>query len=547
MSGFLTNVIMSGGDWRAFERMPARVLSHLGWRDIQIIGEAGDKGGDILAIDPSGKTWVIQAKSVTGDRLVGHAAIEEALNAMCAYNADAIAIATNGNFTHSAKIRRDELNNEGFEVKLWNGAWFRQLFDKLPYLSKSRKNPLNYQKRVINKLENVYNEDARRALFIMATGLGKTVTAATAAQYFWEQGARRILVLCHLQDLALQLEQSFWTQLGKDVPTTTFYEGAVPSTREGVAFGLFQTLQNWLPSLDSDSYDVVIVDEAHHALSSAFSTCLRYLKPRLLVGMTATPWRGDGRQLELLFGTTLDSISLVDGMKMGYLARVDYRVYCDNIDWEQIPSISKKRLTIRDLNKKLFLPQRDDAIIDGIHEVCREFETPRIAVFSPSITHSQRFAEMLTQSGIDCVPLSGVEKVQRRANLLAFSSGKINAVTAVDVLNEGIDIPDINILVFLRATHSRRIFLQQLGRGLRLSKNKDKAVVLDYVSDIRRIAYAIEIDHEAREKDKETLVFRDSLVSFTNEKMGEFVNAWLEDVASSEYDEHQELYFPGLG
>lgn len=538
---------MSGSDWRAFERMPARMLSHLGWRDIQIIGEAGDCGGDILAVDRKGKTWVIQAKSVTGDRLVGPRAIQEALNAASVYEADALAVATNGDFTHSAMIRRDELMADGFETRLWNNAWFEAVYAKLPDCSYGYKEPLDHQKGVIDKLKTAYLDGRSRALFVMATGLGKTVTAATAASFFWEQGARRILVLCHLQDLALQLEQSFWTQIPKEAPTSCFFEGEMPSTQEGITFGLYQTLRGWLPGIDSNAYDVIIVDEAHHALSSGFASCLHYLKPKMLVGMTATPWRGDGQSLTTLFGEPLETISLVDGMKLGFLAKVDYRVFCDNIDWDNMQSISQKSLTIRDLNKRLFLPQRDDAVIENLLKVMEEVPNPRIAIFSPSIEHSHLFAEMLTSAGARCKPLSGVDKVQRRANLLAFSSGKIPAVTAVDVMNEGIDVPDVNILVFLRATHSRRIFLQQLGRGLRVAKGKDKTIVLDFVSDIRRIAYAIEIDNEARRKDRETLVFKNRLVSFDNQQMGDFVTAWLEDISSDDFGDNQELFFPGLG
>lgn len=538
---------MSGGNWRAFERIPARLLAHLGWRDIQIIGGAGDCGGDTLAVDPLGKTWVVQAKSVTGDRLVGPKAIQEALHAAAVYGAEGLAVVTNGDFTNSALQRRDELNAEGYTVRLWNSAWLRGVYKKLPYYSKSRKDPLAYQNEVIEKLKAAYLKENRRALFVMATGLGKSVTAATATDFFWKQGARRILVLCHLQDLALQLEQSFWSQISKDIPTSCFFEGAPPSTQEGITFGLYQTLRGWLPGIDPTTFDVVIVDEAHHALSSGFASCLHYLTPKFLLGMTATPWRGDGQSLSTVFGESLQTISLVDGMKRGFLAKVDYRVFCDNIDWDNMQSISQKSLSIRDLNKRLFLPQRDDAVIENLLATLDEVSDPRIAIFSPSIEHSHLFAEMLTAAGVKCKPLSGVDKIKRRTNLLAFSAGTLPAVTAVDVMNEGIDVPDVNILVFLRATHSRRIFLQQLGRGLRLAKHKEKAIVLDFVSDIRRIAYAIEIDNEAREKSKETLLLQDRLVSFDNQSIGDFVNAWLEDVSSDEYSDDQELYFPGLG
>ena len=123
------------------------------------------------------------------------------------------------------------------------------------------------------------------------------------------------------------------------------------------------------------------------------------------------------------------------------------------------------------------------------------------------------------------------------------------ALTSVDVLNEGIDVPDLNTLVFLRATHSRRIFIQQLGRGLRLAPGKEKVVVLDYVTDIRRLAAIVGLDQEAKEETKageiETVYLSDGVVSFSDERAQAFVNAWLEDVASLEdTEEAEKLTFP---
>ena len=114
-------------------------------------------------------------------------------------------------------------------------------------------------------------------------------------------------------------------------------------------------------------------------------------------------------------------------------------------------------------------------------------------------------------------------------------------------MNEGIDVPDVNILVFLRATHSRRIFVQQLGRGLRISDGKEKVIVLDFVSDIRRMAEVTEMSNEGKVKgaEKEILFLKNGLVSFTNEKMGKFVNTWLEDVADlGDAEEGAKLTFP---
>ncbi|MFK7759629.1 MAG: DEAD/DEAH box helicase, partial [Phycisphaerales bacterium] len=145
--------------------------------------------------------------------------------------------------------------------------------------------------------------------------------------------------------------------------------------------------------------------------------------------------------------------------------------------------------------------------------------------------------------------LSIDDKLTRRKRLMDFTSGKLSAVTAVDVLNEGIDVPDINVLVFLRATHSRRIFVQQLGRGLRIAPNKSKVIVLDFVTDLRRIAAVIELDHEAKSKpkagEKETVYLGDGIVTFTDDKIEAFVEAWINDVSSlQDTDGAEKLTFP---
>lgn len=265
--------------------------------------------------------------------------------------------------------------------------------------------------------------------------------------------------------------------------------------------------------------------------------------------MTATPWRGDGALLDSVFGEPIDRVSLVDGMHMGYLAKVDYRMMCDNIDWDEVPKLAKKTVTIRDLNKRLFMPQRDDAVINHILTAMKDFDRPRIAIFSPSVAHAREFARKLTSRGISSENASTDDRLKRRSILMDFTAGRLTAITSVDVLNEGIDVPDINILVFLRATHSRRIFVQQLGRGLRLAPGKEKVVVLDFVTDIRRLAAVVGLDREAKEEtaqgEVETVYMRDGVVSFSDARAEAFVEAWLEDVTNLEETEDAEkLAFP---
>ena len=507
-------------------------------------------GGDIIATrqeENQIKSWVVQSKAVTGDRYIGPQAINEAINALSYYDVNTAAVATNGEFTRTAHQRQERLKANGYNLKLWNGAFLRTLVEKMPSDHMGFRKLRPYQDRIVDKVLGAFDRGERKAFFIVATGLGKTVIDATIARHLWERGCRRILVLCHATDLALQLEQGFWSQITKEVPTSVFFDGLPPRDTEGISFGLYQSLYGYLPGIEPDRFDVIIVDEAHHALAHGFRTCVEHLQPKFLIGMTATPWRGDGQSLTFLFGDPIEKVSLVDGMAMGYLSKVDYRILCDNVDWDNMESLSQRKLTVRDLNKRLFLPQRDEAVIAELHRVIKDIPNPRVAIFSPSIEHSNRFAEMLSAAGIPCAALSRVDKVERRRRLLAFASGAYQAICAVDVMNEGIDVPDVNVLVFLRATHSRRIFVQQLGRGLRLSEGKEKVIVLDFVSDIRRMAEMIEMNREGKAKgaEKEVLYLQEGFVSFSNARVERFVDAWLEDVADlSGSDDEVKLTFP---
>jgi len=549
---FLTPEILKGTDWRAVERAVARVMSHCGWQSVQLIGGSGDAGGDIVGvreIDGRKVVFVVQVKCVMGASYIGIPAVQEAVDAMGQYSANIAVVATNGDFTASAKARQKELVKAGFDVRLWNGKFLQDLLSKWPETHHERQELRPYQSKIVVDCLKAFELGKPRAFFIVATGLGKTVIAAEVLSTLLAQGkVKRALVLCHTQDLALQLEQSFWRLLPKSVPTRVFFDGAPPKLYDGVNFGLYQTLSNYLSGIEPGDYGVVIVDEAHHALAPAFKKCLDHLKPHHLLGMTATPWRGDASPLEEVFGPPLGSVSLVDGMSQGYLAQVDYRIYCDTIKWDEMSSITKGEMTIRDLNKRLFIPQRDDAVIAELKRHTEQIPEPRMIIFCASIEHCNRFAALLNSSThLICKPISGLDRVERYKTLMEFASGKIHAVTAVDVLNEGIDVPDTNVLVFLRSTHSRRIFIQQLGRGLRLAPGKESLLVLDFVTDIRRLAEVMDFEKEIRDSKKKyrEVYLKDRVIAFNNEAALPFIEQWIKDVADlGEADDSHKLKFP---
>lgn len=548
---FLTPEIMSGANWRALERAVARVLGHCGWNDVVVVGETNDGGADVVGNRPGKdgrqETYVVQVKAVSGDNFVGVTAVQEALAAMHSYAAKHAIVATNGSFTDSAVARADSLRKEGFSIRLWNGRTLEELLARWPEAHHARRTPRPYQEKAISGVLAEFECGRASAYFTFATGLGKSFVASKITSELATRGLRRSLVLCHLRELALQLERSFWPQLDKRLPTRVFFEGTPPLPCDGVNFGLFQTLGNTLSSIDPEAFDLIVVDEAHHAPASGFRTILDSLKPKFLLGMTATPFRDDGLLLEDVFGQAAAKVSLLEGMNLGYLAQVEYLVYCDNIDWREVKRLTRGKMSVRDLNRRLFIPQRDEAILGEVLSVARKTLNPRIIVFCSSIEHGERFASLLTANGVPCAALSGQNRAERYNKLMQFSRGALAAVTAVDVLNEGIDVPEVNIVVFLRCTHSRRIFLQQLGRGLRISETKDRVQVMDFVADIRRLADIAELEREVGRApwEKKDLHLRGSKVIFTNQRALPFIKEWLKEIEDlAEKEDDARINFP---
>jgi superfamily II DNA or RNA helicase len=235
-------------------------------------------------------------------------------------------------------------------------------------------------------------------------------------------------------------------------------------------------------------------------------------------------------------------------MRRGYLAHVDYRLFLDNIDWDVVREASKHSYSLAELNAKLFLPRRDEAICDELATVWDAASEPRAIMFCRTVDHAERMADLLrrTPHWPDVLAVhAGLPKRERMRRLLDFRSGKVPILTSVDILNEGVDVPDVNILCFARVTHSRRIFVQQLGRGLRIRAGKDRVVVLDFVSDLRRVAAALRIKRAMGDELEELGHRTISTVEFNDERAGSLMEEWIKDAADVEtaYDESR-LQFP---
>lgn len=551
MPGFVSVERLAYGPWQAFERMIARLAKHAGFEDVALVGGSGDHGADVVgAMD--GKRWVLQAKFRTHGS-VDDAGAKEAVWALGKYDAFTAVAATNQEFYQGAYDFISSQVDAGIDVRAWNGNYLLRFYDHLSPVSMERREPREYQKKAISAVEAQRGRGEQRALVLMATGLGKSMVAnQLIANEFDRNPNQEILVLAHMSDLVRQLELSSWPQLPKDCSTHLWTDGERPAYPGGVVFATWQSVNSAIERGEdlSGRFGLVIVDEAHHAPSESFSRLLSRLEPNFLVGLTATPWRGDERDITELFGEPAFTMDIVDGMQQGFLAKVDYRMLTDGINWEEVAMASRQGFTIKDLNKKLLVPERDLAMVQSICEKIGEMPNPRALAFCRSIEHAERLRPLFSAQGVRAALMhSGLPREQRFQNLTAFRMGEIDLLISIEMLNEGIDVPDVNLVAFMRVTHSRRIFLQQLGRGLRVSDTKDRVLVLDFVADIRRLAAGVSMNREAREKGSslEIVRYRDGgIVKFDNDEPAAFFQKYLADVADIEdVDDGARLRFPG--
>jgi superfamily II DNA or RNA helicase len=526
------HLVLAGGPYR-FTRQIERLLGQLGFRDVVNIDGSGDRGGDLLGVRGQ-RLWVFQTKwrssgSVDAD------AVDEVSNAYDHYGASKAVVVTNAKPSTAARRRAQELERLGRGVDFWTGEDLQQLFDAADDYPAFRLR--DYQDEAVSSLWADLRS-RRRALLILATGLGKTVVSGEViGRHLREGPGQDVLVVAHTKDLVNQLERALWRHLPKRIKTQVLTGDEKPTDLSGVtcattASALSAVLQGWRPSL-------VMVDETHHVgEDGTFDTLLRELEASLQFGVTATPWRGDKYDIEQRFGKASCKLGIEQGMKRGYLAVVDYRLYVDNIDWDVVRGASRHRYSIKELNTRLFLIPRDEAIVDALIEAWHSIASPHGIVFCQTIAHAERMAQLLHQipEWRSAAPIhADMPKRERQQRLLDFRSGRIPILTAVDILNEGVDVPDVNILAFARVTHSRRIFVQQLGRGLRLREGKEKVLALDFVSDIRRVAALLNMRRQLNADEIEVMPkVPQSRITFSDVGVESLLEQWIRDAASLE-------------
>lgn len=502
---------------------------HAGFDDVRVVGGSGDQGADVVGVK-NGEIWVVQCKHTTTAPPTKQA-VREAVEAGTYYGANRMLVATSRAIGGGVEAEIERYRRIDINVELLDPARLAHLARQVPEYAKSRRELRPYQQDAVAKLREGLT-DTGRAQVVLATGLGKTVVMAEVVADLYRDGLirnNRVLVLADKRELIRQLQFGFWHQLPKWVPTHMLSSDETPSFDDGITFATVQSVVGRLEDLPS--YGLILVDEAHHIGSASFRRALEALKPPMIGGATATPWRGDGFDIDELLGRPLVQLGISDGLQHKFLSDVDYRLLADNIDWSFVQEISAHNYSLNQLNRKLLMPTRDEEAARNIAQVFQDENRRGGIIFSPTVDHAESFAGTLRGYNLRAEAISSRQDARERDRLMAmFRRGDIDILASVDLFNEGVDVPDVDLIVFMRATHSRRIFVQQLGRGLRLSAGKDKVIVMDFVTDLRRMAEVIELE-KAASGPIERLPLGHNLINFRDASAGSFMIEWMKDQA----------------
>lgn len=526
--GFLDSRRLLHGPWQAFERDVARLLIANGFSDVRVVGGSGDRGADVLG-RKNDELWVVQCKH-TRSGYAAASAVDEVAEAGRFYEASRLYVALSRPASPALRTALRRWGNLGIKIGLLEPKTLRAMSRKSPDYPASRRQLRDYQEEAVELFEASMRETGRGQV-VLATGLGKTVVMSELATRLFADGnveGNRALVLAATRELVDQLQRSFWDQLATSIPTHRLIGGEYPTFWDGVTFA---TVQSAVARLDDlPEFGLVLIDEAHHVGSDTFRKVTDRMTDAMIGGVTATPWRGDGYDIDTLLGPPVVQVGIAEGLKRGFLCEADYRLFADDIDWQFVRDHSRHAYSIKQLNQKLLLPMRDEEAARKIKTIFNDERRRSGIVFCSTVLHAKSFAGMLALFGMRSAAITGDMGARERDEIMArFRAGSLDIVTTRDLFNEGVDVPDVDLVAFMRVTHSRRIFVQQLGRGLRTSPTKDKVVVLDFVSDIRRIAEVIDLEMGSK-GDIERLRLP-GVVEFRDASAGSFMLEWMKDQA----------------
>ena len=349
--------------------------------------------------------------------------------------------------------------------------------------------PFDYQQEVLERLQ--VEREVRnhwRNLVVAATGTGKTVMAASDYKAFAEKNERaRLLFVAHREEILRQSLHTFRQVLSDYNFGEKWYGGEEPVNYEYV-FASKDTLNNRIDnlSLPADYYDYIVVDEVHHVAASSYRKIINHFTPKVLLGLTATPERMDGEDITKDFdGTISAEIRLDDALNKGLLAPFYYYGITDSVDYSEI-AWDKGHYVASELSRIYsYNDTRTAIILQSLQKYLTNIRNVRALCFCVDQQHAKYMASKFTLCGLKADVLTSDNAPMRTILYRRLKNKEINYLFVVDMFNEGVDIPEVDTILFLRPTESLTVFIQQFGRGLRKAEGKTHVNILDFVGNSR--------------------------------------------------------------
>lgn len=347
-----------------------------------------------------------------------------------------------------------------------------------------------FQERLLEQVELARQQGHHRNLLVAATGTGKTVMSAVDyARLRAKLPRARLLFVAHREEILEQSRHTFAHAL-RDASFGELWVGGERPTHFEHVFASIQSLNaSGLQSLDADHFDIVIVDEFHHAAAASYKRLLEHVRPRELLGLTATPERSDGVSILHWFDDRIAAeLRLWDAIDQHRLTPFAYYGIADELDLREVPWTHGVGYDVEGVTN--LITATDIWARRVLKEFVEHVGAPsevRALGFCVSIAHARYMARVFREHGVAAVAVWADTSHEERAHSLReLAAGRINVVFSVDLFNEGVDVPSVDALLMLRPTDSPLLFLQQLGRGLRKSEGKTVCTVLDFVGQHRK-------------------------------------------------------------
>ena len=349
---------------------------------------------------------------------------------------------------------------------------------------------LPHQKQILDRLAVVREMGVKRNLVVAATGTGKTVVSAFDYKLFSEANRNRLLFVAHRQEILVQSRNAYRSVL-MDANFGDVWVGQYKPV--GGIDHLFVSVQTFnskydeiFSNLPQNYYDYIVIDEVHHSTANSYRKVLEHFSPKLLIGLTATPERMDGVSFLPDFDNQISAeIRLPKALDEGLLTPFQYLCISDNTDLTDDDLMQGCKYVATKLTGKLCNKERVGLIVNRLRYYLPDETKCRALGFCATKEHARYMAEAFRAFGLKADYLTS-DRDDRELLNKQLTNGDINYLFVVDMFNEGIDIPAVDTVLFLRPTESLTVFLQQLGRGLRLYPGKELLMVFDFVAQLNQ-------------------------------------------------------------